>query len=148
MAGDWTTHLHRLILELEGAERKYGELAEMESYRDKHLYFRKQQLQRLKFSRILRDELQVVTVTERSMIPTEPLIFEKIETKNKKGLVGLHQLENQLIDKERNLVEGYQHLLGDDGVSYLGDALLQSQVEEINNGLEGLKLDYRLKRVV
>lgn len=134
-----------LLSELTISEKAYATFVQADIYPHKRPYFLKNHFQRAAFTRVLLDEFE--TLGHRTTTKTNKganAIFEPLERQVLEGNLSDSELDTLVINREQELLILYQDLLACD-LPNVTSAILQSQAEQLNNSLQALKTDLRIK---
>lgn len=140
--------LENLVKELMASEKVYGTLAQSDRYPKKRPYFQKRRVKQQRFAQISNDEFFVI----KGQNPVEPeksdtSIFNSLERKLSGDTLTEKEVDLLIMEKEQDLIVLYQRVLAHKGLPGTTEALLQSQVEELNGSLYGLRLDYHINSI-
>lgn len=137
-----TTSLERLLTEIKDGEKVYGTLVTADVYPQKRPYFKKRHFKMADDAKVLERELNTITNGHYTKPdPREGTIFGPMETMVLERSMTHRELEILLVHKEQELVQSYQRVLAHANLSNVTLAILQSQAEDLNNLLLGLKID-------
>lgn len=143
---NWISGIDHLLAEIRTAEYAYGTLVTADVYPSRRPYFKKRHFQLAQHGKVLEEELNTIT---GGKFPTsdrgKARIFEPLETTILEQPLDRDEVDALLVQKEQELVQLYQEVLSRPIHSTVTSAILQSQAEELNNLLLGLRIDLQVK---
>ena len=143
---DWRTDAENLLAELRAAEKAYGTLSTSNVYPHQGSYFKKQHFKRSAFATILKDELYTISGRDREQAATRRKpIFETLENLILEKSMTDWEVDTLIVQQEQELIVRYQNVLRHGDLPNTTAAILQAQAEELNNQLQDLKTDLRIK---
>lgn len=143
---DWVTSIENLLVEVKDAEKAYGTLVTADVYPHKHPYFKKRHFKMAYNAMVLEDELDTITEGQYSKPDTtKGSIFAPMETMILEKSMSNDEIDALILQKEQELVQFYQKVLTYRNLPNVTTAILQSQAEEVNNLLLGLKIDLQVE---
>ena len=127
------------------SEKTYGTLVQSDRYPKKRTYFQKRHLQQQHSAHILADEFFIIT-GKKPIDPekSDTSIFNSLESKLLENTLTEKEVDVLIMEKEQDLIVLYQRVLAHKALPGTTDAILQSQAEELNGFLNGLRIDYRI----
>lgn len=143
---NWRSDIDNLLAEIKAAEHVYGTLVAADVHPNKRPYFKKRHFTLAQDGKVLKEEFNTITGGKfpRSDRYKER-IFEPLETMILEQPLNNGEVDALIVQKEQELVQLYQKVLARPIHSEVTVAILQSQAEELNNLLLGLKIDLQVK---
>lgn len=138
---DWLTSMESLLAEVKTAGKVYGTLVTADVYPHKRPYFKKRHFKMAFNAMVLEDELDTIAEGQYSKPDTtKGSIFKPMETMILEQSMSNDEVDALILQKEQELVHSYQKVLAYPDFPEVTIAILQSQAEEVNNLLLGLKI--------
>src|SRR5690606_23822483 len=145
----WETKMGDLWCEINASKEAYIALSGQHKYPQKEPFFSQQAAQRMDFEKIFGDEL--TTVKEGGIIKDckdKEFIFDPVT-----GILANDNLSDVAIDrlilqKELELIGKYQEVLSYPYIPDATAAILQAEVEDMNNMVLKLRIDLNLEEKV
>lgn len=138
-----TTGLEKMLMDIKAGEKAYGTLVTADVYPHKRPYFKKRHFKMADDAKVLERELDTITNGQytRPDTTTKGGIFEPMEKMALERSMTRNELDVLVVHKEQELVRSYQQALAHRNLPNVTVAILQSQAEDLNNLLLGLKID-------
>lgn len=140
----WDTLLERLIAEIQASEKVYGTLVQSDRHPGHQPYFNKRFFKQQHSAHLLAEEFRTITGRELTVPKKDDTIFATLQSKLLEQNLSDSEVDVLIIAKEQELVVLYQKVLLNSELPNTTGAILQSQAEEQNQLLHGLRLDYRV----
>lgn len=142
----WEASMYQLLAELLKAKEAYRTLFESCASPTRKEFFKKQEQQKTKFSKVLTDELFTVGHRVHTKRQTsEPYIFDTLAATILNRNLSDIESERLIMTKEKALVQVYRDVLIKDGMPKSSIAILQFQAEKLNVQIQHLQLDWKVK---
>lgn len=141
----WDVKLERLIAEIIDSEKIYGTLVQSDRYPRQRPLFKRRHFKQQHNSHILTDEFHTIIgrdLTKPQTLP-EP-IFKSMQTTLLEKNLTDSEVAILIIAKEQALLRLYQDVLTYPELPNTTNAIVQAQAEDLNNTLQGLRLDHRI----
>ncbi|WP_373518002.1 hypothetical protein [Pricia sp.] len=141
----WNAQLQDLITQIWASERAYGTLVQSDRYPRFRPFFNKRYFKQQHSRLILDEEFEVIEGRKaKESSPNNNLIFSSVENRLLEDKMTDREIDALIIRSEEELLLKYQQVLAHPELPNVTDALLQSQAEEGNNMLQGLRTDYQI----
>ncbi|HZJ18852.1 MAG TPA: hypothetical protein VFD35_00680 [Pricia sp.] len=141
----WDVQLENLLTEIRASEKAYGTLVQSDRYPRFRPFFKKRYFRQQHSRMILDEEFEVIKGrSAKETGPKSNLIFSSLENRLLEDKMTDREIDALIIRSEEELLLKYQQVLSHPELPNVTDALLQSQAEEGNNLLQGLRTDYQI----
>lgn len=141
----WDVQLENLLTEIRASEKAYGTLVQSDRYPRFRPFFKKRYFKQQHSRMILDEEFEVIKGRKaKENGPKSNLIFSSMENRLLEDKMTDREIDAIIIRSEEELLLKYQQVLSHAELPNVTDALLQSQAEEGNNMLQGLRTDYKI----
>ncbi|MFC4096134.1 hypothetical protein [Euzebyella saccharophila] len=139
--------LESIYSELISAESIYATLIQADRFPHKRPYFKHRYFQYGTFAKNLHEEVVAVTGHKplRNAVNEDTSIYKSIESSILEESLTVQEVDALVVKTEKKLISRYQQVLKYSELSNTTQAILESQVEELNNEWQKLRSNLQIE---